>query len=120
MCKTEAFLSSANPGLQKEGQEPRAKGTACERSLHREELKSSLYREELKKVSNTRVFLSSAPVSWLHLEPTNLCCANGRCRLNVIEVCRPETVIMLNIQNEDCFISEKSQKGSDLSDRLHQ
>ena len=53
LCKTEAFLSSANPGLQKEGQEPRAKGTACERSLHREELKSSLYREELKKVSNT-------------------------------------------------------------------
>ena len=38
----------------------------------------------------------------------------------MIEVCRLETVIMLNIQNEDCFISEKSQKGSDLSDRLHQ
>ena len=109
MCKTKAFLSSANPGLQKERQEPRAKGTAGERSLH---------REELKKVSNT--FLPSALVSWLHLEPTNLCCANGRCRLNVIEVCRLETVIMLNIQNEDCFISKKSQKGSDLSDRLHQ
>ena len=48
MCKTEAFLSSANPGLQEEGQEPRAKGTAGERSLHGEELKSSLHREELK------------------------------------------------------------------------
>ena len=48
MCKTEAFLSSANPGLQEEGQEPRAKGTAGERSLHGEELKRSLHRKELK------------------------------------------------------------------------
>lgn len=41
-------------------------------------------------------------------KPTYVCCANGHCRLNVIEVCSPETVIMLNIQNEDCFISKKS------------
>ena len=49
-------------------------------------------------------------VSWLHFWKTNLCCANGRCRLNVIEVCSPETVIMLNIQNEDCFISKVEEK----------
>ena len=57
MCKTEAFLSSANPGLQEEGQEPRAKGTAGERSLYREELKSALYREGLQRCPTPESFL---------------------------------------------------------------
>ena len=93
MCKTQTFLSSANPGLQEEGQEPRTKGEAGERSVHGS-------GKELRRCPT--------PAS-CQLEPTNLSCANGHCRLNVIEACRLATVIVLNIQNEDCFISEKAQ-----------